>query len=63
MALLLAGGILLAAIVGLLTWGTGGLIKGRSWLLEVFTATMALLFLAQICCGRRKSRSSSGPAA
>ena len=65
MALLLAGGILLAAIVGLLTWGTGWLINGRPWLPKAFMATMALLYLAQIWWGRRKSRasSSSGPAA
>jgi vacuolar-type H+-ATPase subunit I/STV1 len=59
MALLLAGGILFAAIVGLLTWGTGWLLKGRPWLPEAFIPTMALLYLAYILWGRRKSRASS----
>lgn len=55
------GGLLIAAAVGLLTWGIGWFIADRPWVPKAFYIAMILLSLIQTWWLRRKSRAPSNP--
>ena len=55
------GGLLIAAAVGLLTWGIGWFIADRPWVPKAFYIAVILLSIIQSWWLRRKSRTPSNP--
>lgn len=58
-AVIFVGGFLLAAVVGLLTWGIGWLIAGRPWVPRAFYIVLGTSTILQLWWIRRKSRALS----
>jgi hypothetical protein len=54
-------GLLIAAAVGLLTWGIGWFIAGRPWVPKAFYIAVMLFSIIQSWWLRRKSRTPSNP--